>query len=440
MGRDVAVRLQDGPPIVEADAEGLVIECLADPLAAEIARGAARRSLPPPVVLGVGLALGFLAAVWFSLPHVGPRLVAAAALAASFVVGRAGCLLADRTGHGSPAPPPVAWLSVACATMSEYAVYAGLAASAGLSGAGVVWWLAVGAMLLHAVRHLTDLCYERVAAASTDAGEAPRALPRRLVRSLALPAGERMLLVAVCGALAGPRPTFLALLGWGGVAFCVDLVRRVVARCRRDAQLRRDAVRTGRAVGRVTGRMLPPYRDDGPLALRLGRAVRGQLPPLPPAVVGMFVVATLAGVGFGAASGALILAPVAAMLLAGLGSTHPHDGAADWLVPPLLLSGEYVFFAMLAHRAGLPPPLVFAVAAGVALRHLDVGYRARSALTWRPNRLVDLGWDARMALVGVVAAFGAVAFVCVAACGYLWVLLGWEFLTGWLGAREVAGR
>lgn len=444
MGHDGAPRPAPGRSGAHAGAAGLVTECLADPLAVEIVRGAVRRSLPPALVLGVGVALAFLAAVWFSAPHLAPRLVAAAALAVSFVVARAGVLLADGAARGAPAGPTVGWLSVAGATISEYAVYAGLAAGAGLSAAdrdaAVVWWLAVGAVLLNAARHLTDRCYERVAQPTAGDTAAPGELPRRLARSLALPAGERVLLVAVAGPVAGPRVTFLALLGWGGVAFGVDLARRGAARWRHDAHLRAGGTQTAEVGRKGTDGVLVPYRDDGPLARRLGGAVRGRLPPLPPAAVGVFVVVTLAAVGFGGVSGVLVLAPVAAMLLAGLGSTHPHDGPADWLVPPLLSAGECFFFALLAHRADLPPPVVFALVAGVALRHLDVGYRAGCALTWQPSRVVDLGWDGRMVLAGAVAAFGPVTLACVAACGYLWLVLGWEFLTGWLGAREVDRR
>jgi len=78
----------------------------------------------------------------------------------------------------------------------------------------------------------------------------------------------------------------------------------------------------------------------------------------------------------------LVLTPVEAMLLAGLGSCHPHDGRLDWLVPPLLQVGEYLFLAALAFSRAVSPPLVFAVIAAVVLRHLDVAYRARHRIRW----------------------------------------------------------
>ncbi len=70
------------------------------------------------------------------------------------------------------------------------------------------------------------------------------------------------------------------------------------------------------------------------------------------------------------------------MLLAGLGSCHPHDGRLDWLVPPLLQVGEYLFLAALAFTRLVSPPLVYALIAAVVLRHLDVAYRARHRIRW----------------------------------------------------------
>ena len=131
------------------------------------------------------------------------------------------------------------------------------------------------------------------------------------------------------------------------------------------------------------------YRDDGPISLWLGRLVEGRIPPLPPVLVGVFVTVALALLGLGNLSGVLVLTPVEAMLLAGLGSCHPHDGRLDWLVPPLLQVGEYLFLAALAFSRVVPPPLVFALIAAVFLRHLDVAYRARRRIRWPAARAVD---------------------------------------------------
>jgi hypothetical protein len=133
---------------------------------------------------------------------------------------------------------------------------------------------------------------------------------------------------------------------------------------------------------KVAGFQIAAYRDDGPISLWLGKLVEGRIPPVPPALVGVFVTAALAALGMGNLSGVLVLTPVEAMLLAGLGSSHPHDGRLDWLVPALLQTGEYLFLAALAFTRLVAPPLVFALLAAVVLRHLDVAYRARHRIIW----------------------------------------------------------
>ena len=136
----------------------------------------------------------------------------------------------------------------------------------------------------------------------------------------------------------------------------------------------------------AAGYQIAAYRDDGPISLWLGRLVEGRIPPVPPVLVGVFVTVALALLGMGNLSGVLVLTPVEAMLLAGLGSCHPHDGRLDWLVPPLLQVGEYLFLAALAFSRAVSPPLVFALIAAVVLRHLDVAYRARHRIRWPAAR------------------------------------------------------
>ena len=213
--------------------------------------------------------------------------------------------------------------------------------------------------------------------------------------------------------------------------------------------------------------------------------MEGRIPPVPPVLVGVFVTVALALLGMGNLSGVLVLTPVEAMLLAGLGSCHPHDGRLDWLVPPLLQVGEYLFLAALAFSRAVSPPLVFAVIAAVVLRHLDVAYRARHRIRWpaaraadgrprkpgrrqpsraearpgrpagsrgaaasygltwpptaadgRPADVTGLGWEVRMLALGVGAALGIMPFACIALAGYLWALTIRDFLTGWLGVRS----
>jgi hypothetical protein len=636
--RGVTVWFVEARPDGDADRDedGLVAELFADPIARDVARWASERALAPAALMGISLGLGLVSAIWFTEPTAPAKAFGAVTLLAAFVTSRAGRALAAAPGPvleaigalsglgGRPASrtsviqPAADWLSAAGWAITECAVYAGLAASAGLgsaglgsvglggpglrvgftvsgigSGSGGVWHLAVAALAVLAVRQMAGLCYER--AAEEFGGRtrlAHSARRRRIERALLLPAGERVVLLIVTGGIWGPRVTFLALIGWGVLATGYLLTARIIGL--RDAAVYGSRVPSGgvlpadegsisleaaagpfgalsafadgsraadgngggshgeegsgaggdalSALGlRATGTAPSPapwqssrsrtaaspesapsyqiaaYRDDGPLSLWLGRLVEGRIPPLPPALVGVFVTVALTLLGLRNLSGVLVLTPVEAMLLAGLGSCHPHDGRLDWLVPPLLQVGEYLFLAALAFTRLVSPPLVYAL---VMLRHLDVAYRARHRILWpaagsaasrrrkprrtaeptrrgrrpgqqlagrqavgqpasaqpasaqpagaqpasqqsagdrgvaashglswppraadgRPADVTGLGWELRMLALGVGAALGIMPFACIALAGYLWVLVGRDFLTGWLGVRDEPAR
>jgi len=639
--RGVTVWFVEARPDGDADRDedGLVAELFADPIARDVARWASERALAPAALMGISLGLGLVSAIWFTEPTAPAKAFGAVTLLAAFVTSRAGRALAAAPGPvleaigalsglgGRPASrtsviqPAADWLSAAGWAITECAVYAGLAASAGLgsaglgsvglggpglrvgftvsgigSGSGGVWHLAVAALAVLAVRQMAGLCYER--AAEEFGGRtrlAHSARRRRIERALLLPAGERVVLLIVTGGIWGPRVTFLALIGWGVLATGYLLTARIIGL--RDAAVYGSRVPSGgvlpadegsisleaaagpfgalsafaggsraadgngggshgeegsgaggdalSALGlRATGTAPSPapwqssrsrtaaspesapsyqiaaYRDDGPLSLWLGRLVEGRIPPLPPALVGVFVTVALTLLGLRNLSGVLVLTPVEAMLLAGLGSCHPHDGRLDWLVPPLLQVGEYLFLAALAFTRLVSPPLVYALIAAVVLRHLDVAYRARHRILWpaagsaasrrrkprrtaeptrrgrrpgqqlagrqavgqpasaqpasaqpagaqpasqqsagdrgvaashglswppraadgRPADVTGLGWELRMLALGVGAALGIMPFACIALAGYLWVLVGRDFLTGWLGVRDEPAR
>ena len=561
--RGVDVQLVEARPDGDADRDedGLVGELCVDPIARDVARWAADRALAPAALLGISLGLGLASAIWFSEPIVSAKAMAAVTLVAAYVCNRSGRFLAlapgpvlaaigsfgtgsrsgARTGVIQPAGD---WLSAAAWAITECAVYAGLAASAGLDdvstpgviggGPGGVWHLAVLALAVTAIRRMAGLCYERATERSGGRIRLPRsAARRRLERALTLPAGERILVLIVAGGIWGPRIAFLALIVGGVLATGYVVTARVVgardsaadggfidagdamtatpaghdegsisldasvsplggllgalagpgtpARApgpdtgpdpdRSGASLlpggmsgpaeaprarpRRSAARTSR----VASFGIPAYRDDGPISLWLGRLVEGRIPPIPPLIVGLFVTSALAALGMSNLSGVLLLTPVEAMLLAGLGSSHPHNGRLDWLVPALIQVGEYLFLAALAFTHRVASPLVFTLVAAVVLRHLDVAYRARHriawpaprklrtfvaaySLTWPPigaDGLADvtgLGWEIRMLILGIGAAVGITPVVAVALAGYLWALLVRDFLTGWLGVRD----
>ncbi|HEY2277246.1 MAG TPA: DUF5941 domain-containing protein [Streptosporangiaceae bacterium] len=576
--RGVDVQLVEARPDGDADRDedGLVGELCVDPIARDVARWAADRALAPAALLGISLGLGLASAIWFSEPIASAKAMAAVTLLAAYVCNRSGRFLAlapgpvlaaigsfgtgsrsgARTGVIRPAGD---WLSAAGWAITECAVYAGLAASAGLDdvstpgviggGPGGVWHLAVLALAVTAIRRMAGLCYERATERSGGRVRLPRsAARRRLERALTLPAGERILVLIVAGGIWGPRIAFLALIVGGVLATGYVVTARVIGArdsavdggfidaggmtaapagrdegsISLDASLsplgsllgalagpdsgpdpdrnpapagdrngdrggdrngdrggsgasllpggmsdraeapRARARRASARAGNVPSFGIPAYRDDGPISLWLGRLVEGRIPPIPPLIVGLFVTSALAALGMSNLSGVLLLTPVEAMLLAGLGSSHPHNGRLDWLVPALIQAGEYLFLAALAFTHRVASPLVFTLVAAVVLRHLDVAYRARHRIAWpdprklrtfvagysltwpptgadgRPADVTGLGWEIRMLILGIGAAVGITPIVAVALAGYLWALLVRDFLTGWLGVRDRA--
>lgn len=223
-------------------------------------RPAARLGLTPNTVTGISVAFAAIAAIWFSDGHRAGLVVGALALYLSFVLDCLDGQLARYTRRFSPLG---GWLDAICDRLKEYLVYVGLALgyAAGPPGPGKIWALAVAAMILQTFRHMVDFAYagavaDRARAASLRAAsprsmavpwdDAPPAaaasgtgtvlaLSRRLDRGVAywakktivLPIGERMALISVTAALFDARVTFLALLGWGGVALVYTAAGRM---------------------------------------------------------------------------------------------------------------------------------------------------------------------------------------------------------------------
>jgi hypothetical protein len=437
--RGVTVRVLGAGP----NSEGVVTQLVVDLAARDVARWAAWRELKPAALYGISLGLGLIAAVWFSELAVRAKLLAIVALAGSFLAGRAGSLLAAASREGR-VRPAVDWLGAASGLLTEFAVYAALAVSSagasrppgpvavgldgtfghalrgtfaaswGGTGQAGVWRLAIAAMVVLAVRRMSELGFEYTA--RTSGYLFTRSVKRTIEQAATLPAGERLVVIAVTTVLFGPRATLLLLLGWGVLATGYVLA----------GQLARSAV-----TDRPDDGGLAAYRGDGVVSRWLGRLVQGRLPPLPPVLVGLFVTCVLTALGLGNLPGILVLTPVEAMLLAALGACHPHDGRLDWLVPALLVTGECVFLAALGLSHRVPAALVFAVLAAVIMRHLDLAYRARFGRGVPADRF-GLGWDGRMLLAGLAAVIGITPLVYAVVSGYLWLLFCWDFLSGWL--------
>ncbi|WP_307845216.1 CDP-alcohol phosphatidyltransferase family protein [Planomonospora sp. ID67723] len=245
--------------------------------------------LTPNAVTGISTGLAVLSAVWFSAGTRAEMVAGAVLLYLSFVLDCVDGQLARYTRTFSPLGSWLDATSDRVKEYTVYAGLAfGHTAVAGRQGADDwgVWPLAVAALILQALRHMIDFSY---AGAREDAGgaravrsgaAAPAARPgaggplipaqapsreepgvrfpessgtgpgsprteesgavvrlsRRLERGaltrwfkkiVILPIGERMALIAVTAAVADARVTFIALLGWGGLAALYTLAGRM---------------------------------------------------------------------------------------------------------------------------------------------------------------------------------------------------------------------
>jgi Family of unknown function (DUF5941) len=378
--------------------------------------------LNPLMLSQISVAFAAITAVWLSVASVHGEVIALVASIAVVVTGHAGRMLA-----GQRSATAVEWGLAGCGMLAEFAVYAGIAAAvtfhpgvplgvasgslsgtfvAGFGGAGAagVWRLAILAVIFTVLTAMVDVCVHGPA------------LPGTRLRLFGPPGDIRLPLACAAVLVFGARAAFLVVLVLGVVALGVTIA---------------DGTQKTSDRGELRG-----YRGDGRIAIWIGKWVDGKVPPLPPLLVGLLVTGVLAALGLKNLSGILLLTPVEAMLLAAFASWHPHDGRSDWLVPPLLQAGEYVFLAEIGYAGRVWPAMTFAVVAAVGLRHLDLAYRVRGGLANGVDRR-GLGWEGRMLIAGVAAAIGIAPLAYTALAIYLWYRLGRDWAVGW-SARHAA--
>jgi hypothetical protein len=386
------------------------------------ARQSALYRLNPLMLSQISVAFAAITAVWLSVASVHGEVIALVASIAVVVTGHAGRMLA-----GQRSATAVEWGLAGCGMLAEFAVYAGIAAAvtfhpgvplgvassslsgtfvAGFGGAGAagVWRLAILAVIFTVLTAMVDVCVHGPA------------LPGTRLRLFGPPGDIRLPLACAAVLVFGARAAFLVVLVLGVVALGVTIA---------------DGTHQTSDRGELRG-----YRGDGRIAVWIGKWVEGKVPPLPPLLVGLLVTGVLAALGLKNLSGILLLTPVEAMLLAAFASWHPHDGRSDWLVPPLLQAGEYVFLAEIGYAGRVWPAMTFAVVAAVGLRHLDLAYRVRGGLANGVDRR-GLGWEGRMLIAGVAAAIGIAPLAYTALAIYLWYRLGRDWAVGW-SARHAA--
>jgi Family of unknown function (DUF5941)/CDP-alcohol phosphatidyltransferase len=415
-----------------------------------LVRWAARLGLTPTAVTWLSVALALVAAALYAADGRSGAVIAAVVLYASFVLD---CVDGQLARYRQASSRFGGWLDALADRGKEYAVYAGLAI-----GAGDVWPLAVAALALQTVRHMTDSGYgaARDAAVArrarrgldpepegadptgagvlprlvraTNAGAGRRSVPYWAKRTIVMPIGERWMLIALGAAFFNARVVFLALLVWGGIAAFYTLGVRLV---------RSQALRVP-GLGDVD---IAAQRDDGWLARALARLPGPTPPPLPAAMLafatGLALLIARAGAA-GAGAGGLGVAVVLAAAVAAVAGNRSHDGPLDWLVPGALRAAEVTVVVALAVPGRAPWPLVFAELATAALFWYDLSARLDRRASPLPARNWALGWDGRLLALAVAAAAGALPVGLAVLTGYLAVVFLAGSLTGLVAARRPA--
>ncbi|MEU7832220.1 CDP-alcohol phosphatidyltransferase family protein [Nonomuraea sp. NPDC049129] len=251
---------------VKAD-DGFVSTYLVSSWTRHLIRPAARLKLTPNAVTGISIGLAVLSAVWFGAGNRGAQLAGAGLLYLSFACD---CLDGQLARYTRAFTPLGAWLDSMADRLKEYVVYVGLAFgyAAGLplseGGPDGIWYLAVAAMILQTVRHSINYSFAGGVADANRAGalgakpvssllnsaegehhgvpkpgvlrlahrmEREKVL-RWMKKAIVLPIGERMALIAITAGVYNARVTFVALLGWGGVATVYLLLGRIARSAR----------------------------------------------------------------------------------------------------------------------------------------------------------------------------------------------------------------
>lgn len=328
------------------------------------------------------------------------------------------------------------WLDTMADRAKEYAVYAGLAAGAERIGLPYAWPLAITAIVLQTVRHMTDTWYgalhdeaaarpvaaaqggvgARLSAASTrvqaDTGSAAYWLKRIVV----FPIGERWALIAVLAAIFNGRVALAAVVIWGLLAFAYTLALR---------SLRSISMRVGVLNTVDTSR----HRDDG-LLVRAVLSRAGLPAPLLFALVAALVAFGLVVLFLtGEPSKPALAIAALFVLLGGAAAGAKHAAPLDWLVPAGLRAAEYLLVVAVGLLGRVPPPVVFLLLFMLALHHYDLTARMEKAAPESAGAATWLGWDGRIVVLTVAglagwATAGEAALAGIVAGGFLIGVVG----------------
>lgn len=404
-----------------------------------VTRAAARIGLGPTAVTMISILFAVAAAVLFAAGG-RPALVAGAVLLyLGFVLDCVDGQLARYTRNFSAWG---GWLDTMADRAKEYLVYAGLGFGVTHAGLGNGWALAIAAMTLQTVRHMTDTWYgvlhdeaaRRPGSARTGAGGIGDRLNQTstrvqadtgslsywLKRTVVFPIGERWALIALTVALFNPLVSLVAVLAWGTLAFAYTGVLRSL----RARWMRVPVIDTVDAT---------LHRDDGPLVRRLPVVRRpGPLPLVVLAVLAVAALLLVALIGGDTPPRGTVPLALLGLLLAGLGARAPHGGPLDWLVPAALRAAEYLFAIAVGVAGNVPLPLVFAYIFVLTLHHYDLTARLEKRQPAPPLHGLTMGWDGRSVLLAV-ALIADLASSAMATLGvYLLVAFIVSVIVGWV--------
>jgi hypothetical protein len=188
------------------------------------------------------------------------------------------------------------------------------------------------------------------------------------------------------------------------------------------------------------------YRDDGPLAATLGRALGARVTLSPIAALLLAALPALAAIVAtgGDAPRGVVLAVVAWAVLVGGVSSGPPAGPLRWAVPPGLRAIEFGGLLWIAAVAGDSSlPAVFALMSALAYHHYDTVYGRRHRRIEPSRRLRALagGWDGRLLAAAVLLLAGALPAGFYAAAVVLGTMFVTETVVEWrrVGARRPPG-
>jgi hypothetical protein len=199
-----------------------------------------------------------------------------------------------------------------------------------------------------------------------------------------------------------------------------------------------SAVTAATPARQLAANPLDAYRDDGPLARWIGRAVGGRFETREAAmtVAGLLpVLVVLAWPAHSLPTGVAAAGLALGVLVMSLGAHDVGHGRLAWLVPAMLRVAEYGgLIKLTALTAPGAMPACYALLAVLAFHHYDAVYRLRHQQVAPPawTRTATGGWDGRLLVAAVLALAGALEPVLIGAAIVLGIAYGGDSIASWL--------